>query len=80
MAVYFTGLLGSPTNQVNSPLGALPTARQADVIDMWGMTKDYTCRTGWKLGREPTLLSQSTQCQMASSYSTHSRETALQFF
>lgn len=63
-------------NKANSPLGAFSTCRPS-IIDMWGMTKDYTCRTGWKLGREPTSLSQSTQCQMASSNSTHSRDTAL---
>lgn len=54
-----------------------PHSDRLGIIDMWGMTKDYTCRTGWKLGRDPALLSQSTQCQMASSNSTHSRDTAL---
>lgn len=53
-----------------------PDLDRLGVIDMWGMTNNYTCRTGWKLGREPTSLSQSTQCQMASSNSTHSRDTA----
>lgn len=70
----FLALLSTKSTALGEPF---PRPDRLGIIDMWGMTKNYTCRTGWKLGREPILPSQSTQCQMASSNSTHSRDIAL---
>lgn len=70
----FLALLSTKSTALGEPF---PRPDRLGIIDMWGMTKNYTCRTGWKLGREPVLPSQSTLCQMASSNSTHSRDIAL---